>query len=219
MGNGPSLRNLLKDQLSILKSTPCMAVNFAANTPDFFEVKPRYYTIADPHFYKSASDANVNKLIENLKRVDWDLTLYVPHGAAIIRSLLAGSRVKIVFYNAIGIEGWNSITNYAFDHKLGMPRPRNVLIPSIMLGAWMGFSNIYLAGADHSWTRTLSVAPDNRVITNLPHFYTDNEHELQRIDAVYTNHHLHDLFLSYHIAFKAYHEIQAWAIARNIHIY
>ena len=219
MGNGPSLRNLLDEHIELLKSMPTMAVNFAANTPSFFEIKPQFYTLADPHFYEATTDANVARLLENLRRVDWDMTLFVPRGASKIKSLLAGSNISIVFYNAVGIEGYSWLTDFTFNHRLGMPRPRNVLIPSIMIGSWMGFNNIYLAGADHSWTKTLSVAPDNRVITNLPHFYNDDRQELKRIEAVYTNHHLHDLFLSYHIAFKAYHEIQAWAVKRGINIY
>ena len=37
------------------------------------------------------------------------------------------------------------------------------LIPSIMLGIWLGYREIYLLGADHTWTKTLSVDDDNRV--------------------------------------------------------
>ncbi len=220
MGNGPSLRKVLDEQLDMLRDTPCMAVNFAANTPDFFKVKPVFYTIADPHFYRSTDDENVTGLLSNLSRVNWPMYLFVPREAlGKIRSLISNDSIVVVGYNAIGVEGWNPLIHKLFDTRLAMPRPRNVLIPSIMIGAWLGFRNIYLAGADHSWTQGLGVAPDNRVITNLPHYYQDNAHEQSRVKAVYTNHRLHDLFLSYYIAFKAYHEIQAWAVKRNIHIY
>lgn len=220
MGNGPSLRKVLDDHLDVLRDTACMAVNFAANTPDFFKVKPALYTIADPHFYQSTADENVTRLLSNLSRVDWPMYLFVPREAADnLRLLISNDSITVVGYNAVGVEGWSPLVHKFFDLRLAMPRPRNVMIPSIMIGAWLGFSNIYLAGADHSWTQGLGVAPDNRVITNLPHYYQDNAHEQSRVKAVYTHHHLHDLFLSYYIAFKAYHEIQAWAAKRNIHIY
>lgn len=220
MGNGPSLRPVLDSEIDTLSHTSCMAVNFAANTPDFFKVKPALYTLADPHFFRSVDDSNVKNLLANLGQVDWKMFLFVPRqSSAAMKQLVANGSITVVGYNAVGVEGCQPLVNLLFDHKLAMPRPRNVLIPSIMIGAWLGFRNIYLAGADHSWTRGLGVADDNRVITNLPHFYQDNAHEQERVRAVYTNVHLHELFLSYHIAFKAYHEIQAWAPGHGTHIF
>lgn len=219
MGNGPSLRQVVDNDMPALMESDCMAVNFAANTPEFFEVKPRYYTIADPHFYNATDDANVSRMLSALKRVDWPMILFVPGEAGRIERMIGDGCVKVVRYNAVGVEGWRWLSHFAFDRKLGMPRPRNVLIPSIMLGVWLGYHDIYLVGADHSWTMNLSVDENNRVITNLPHYYADNSHELERIKAVYAGVPLHSLFLSYHVAFKAYHEIAGWARSRGIHIY
>ncbi len=219
MGNGPSLRQVVDHDMPVLMSSDCMAVNFAANTPEFFEVKPRYYTIADPHFYNATDDTNVSRMLSALKRVDWPMTLFVPGEAGRMERMIGGGSVRVVRYNAVGVEGWWWLSRFAFNRKLGMPRPRNVLIPSIMLGVWLGYHEIYLVGADHSWTMNLSVDDNNRVITNLPHYYADNSHELERIKAVYAGVPLHSLFLSYHVAFKAYHEIAGWARSKGIHIY
>lgn len=220
LGNGPSLRDLLDNHLDELQHTPCMAVNFAANTPDFFEVRPGLYTIADPHFYRAVDDENVKRLISNFERVDWPMYMFVPREAVKkMRRLVTNDSIIILPYNAVGVEIWKPIAHMLFDSCLAMPRPRNVLIPSIMIGAWLGFRNIYLAGADHSWTQSLAVAPDNRVITNLPHYYQDNDCEQSRVKAVYSDSRLHDLFLSYYVAFKSYHEIQSWAMCRNISIF
>ncbi len=219
MGNGPSLRDVYEHNLDILTSHDTMAVNFAANTPEFFVIKPRYYTIADPHFYRALDDANVKTLLENLGRVDWPMTLFIPSGAGNLSGLINNGNVAIARYNAVGVEGWNWLTRLAFDSRRGMPRPRNVLIPSIMIGVWLGYKEIDIVGADHSWTQSLSVDGENRVITNLPHFYADNEHEQSRVKAVYANVPLHSLFHSYYVAFKAYHEIAPWAKERGVAIY
>ncbi len=219
MGNGPSLNDIFRNDMSILKSVDSMAVNFAANSPEFFELKPRYYTIADPHFYKLTDDSNVKLLLQNLSIVDWDLTLFVPSKGRSLARFISSKCVKVVTFNAVGVEGWNWFTSLAFDLRLGMPRPRNVLIPSIMIGAWMGYKKIYLVGADHSWTSSLSVDDNNKVVTNLPHFYADSAEELNRIKKVYAEVPLHSLFHSYYVAFKAYHEIQRWARSRSIYIY
>lgn len=57
MGNGPSLNDTIASHLPLLKSTPAMSVNFAALAPVFFEIRPRYYVLADPLFLASATMA------------------------------------------------------------------------------------------------------------------------------------------------------------------
>ena len=66
-----------------------------------------------------------------------------------------------------------------------MPRPRNVLIPSIMLAINSGYRRVYVAGADHSWLKTLSVDDENRVVSIQPHFYKEKESEEERIRVDY----------------------------------
>ena len=75
----------------------------------------------------------------------------------------------------------------------GMPRPRNVLIPSIMTGISLGFKRIFITGADHGWTKTLSVNDRNEVISVQPHFYTEDSHEQQRIRIDYLKYPLHQM--------------------------
>ena len=71
MANGPSLADTIRDHADILRSTPTMAVNFAAIAPEFVELKPSYYVLADPHFFSDgAGDANLQKLRHNLGLVD-----------------------------------------------------------------------------------------------------------------------------------------------------
>lgn len=79
MGNGPSLRGVLSGDRRELQGKELMAVNFAANAPEFVGLKPRYYILADPHFFRLPSkDPNVTRLWENLGNVDWAMTLFVP---------------------------------------------------------------------------------------------------------------------------------------------
>ena len=100
-----------------------------------------------------------------------------------------------------------------------MPRPRNVLIPSIMLGIALGFSTIYVAGADHSWTRTLSVDDDNRVVSIQPHFYKEDEREEKRVRKDYMNYPLHMILQSFYVAFRSYFTIARYARHRSVKIF
>ena len=40
LGNGPSLRRNIDEDMDTLTSTDCMAVNFAANAPEFVRIDP-----------------------------------------------------------------------------------------------------------------------------------------------------------------------------------
>lgn len=88
-----------------------------------------------------------------------------------------------------------------------------------MVAIKLGYNNIYITGADHSWTRTLSVDDNNRVVSVQPHFYKDNSQEKERVTAVYNNIKLHDIINSFYIAFRAYHYIREYASSHNINIY
>ena len=64
-----------------------------------------------------------------------------------------------------------------------MPRPRNVLVPSLMTAIREGYSRIVLTGRMPSWSKSLWVTDNNRVVTVQPHFYEDNEKERDRVEA------------------------------------
>ena len=211
MGNGPALRGLIDSGALDSADADLLAVNFAANAEEFYRLKPQYYVIADPHFFMSAQDPNVARLTDSLnRRVDWNMTLYVP--AQVSGQVRIDNRsVTVMPYNCVGIEGAWWLCRRAFAARRGMPRPRNVLIPSLMLGLWMGYRTIVVAGADHSWMRTLEVNGRNEVVSVQPHFYKEDEHEKERVTAVYRGVRLHEVISSFYVAFKAYHEIERWA--------
>lgn len=211
MGNGPSLADTIRDYSATLAALPLLAVNFAANTPEFRKLRPRYYVLADPHFFQSTVNENVTRLIYNIKSVDWAMTLFLPFEARKSGAEMGSENVKVEYYNAVGIEGFDWLENAAYKSGRGMPRPRNVLIPSIMVAMKMGFKTIYLAGADHSWTKTLSVNDRNEVVSIQPHFYKDDEKEVRRIRTDYLRYPLHQILYSFYVAFKSYFTIQRYA--------
>lgn len=221
MGNGPALRDAIDNHRPWLENHDLLAVNFAANTPEFFQLRPELYVLADPHFFEGvASDANVGRLWENFTKVDWEMTLWLPAKrrrlSAQIPTLPGCIRLK--FFNLTPGDGSSSMLHRIYDLGLAMPRPRNVLIPSIMVAIREGYSTIMLAGADHSWTRTLSVDDDNHVVSIQPHFYKDSGKELKRVATEYAGLHLHDVLGSMTIAFRSYFDIAAYARRRGIRI-
>lgn len=219
MGNGPSLKDLIDKPLEFFNPYDLFSVNFFANSPAFQRLKPRYYLLCDPHFFLAETDPNVCRLWEVLRGVDWGVKLFVPTNRVKLARAKSGDKVEVCGFNPVGIEGPGGFVRKMFDLRAGMPRPRNVLIPSIMVGIWLGYQRIYIAGADHSWMKTLRVSEDNEVISVQPHFYDDNAQEKERVASVYKDVKLHEIVESFAIAFRSYYPIADYASRRGVEIY
>ncbi len=222
LGNGPSLNTTISESLDFIMSNHRLAVNFAANAPVFSTLQPTHYVLADPHFFKATDQPNVAKLWLALSQVDWAMNLFVPTNVSLpadVAGIITGNPCLRLFrYNLTPVEGANWLENWAFKHRLGMPRPRNVLIPSIMIALACGYRTIYIAGADHSWTRTLS-DDDNNVVSIQPHFYKEDDKEVQRVNTEYMQYPLHQILQSFYVAFRSYHVIARYASHLGVKIY
>ena len=221
LGNGPSLRKTIDLKSDWLLGHNLMAVNFAALTKDFLFLRPRYYILADGHFFNSVdSDPNVGLLWKNLNSVTWQMTLIIPSKfRQLVKPLLLNSSgITLRFFNLTPVEGLKPVAHKLFDFGLGMPRPRNVLIPAIMEAIRLGYKKIYICGADHSWTKTLDVDEENYVISIQPHFYEDNDEEHKRVRETYKGIKLHEVLESMTVAFRSYWEIKDYAKRRGVEI-
>ncbi|MCM1028572.1 MAG: hypothetical protein NC342_03595 [Pseudoflavonifractor sp.] len=220
LGNGPSLRATIDSAPEALCSGALLAVNFFALTDDFFVLRPAYYVLADPHFFEGNGGEAVERLCRALGRVDWGMTLYVPRVAVEAARRFTGgnSHVTVRAFNMTAVEGLDAAKDFAYDYRLGMPRPRNVMIPSLMIAIWLGFKRVYVAGADHSWMKTLEVNDRNEVVSVQPHFYAESEAEKARVTQVYKGVRLHEVVYSFYVAFRSYFEIERYARRRGVRI-
>lgn len=219
MGNGPSLRDAIEKDKEILISFPKMAVNLSALSPEFIDLKPEYYILADIAFFLKEKTGKVPALWEALCNVTWPMTLFLPTSARKmeeVKRLPASITVK--YYNLTPAEGWTWLIHPIYDFGLAMPRPRNVLIPSIMCAMREGFRQIVLIGADHNWSRTLWVTDRNRVVSVQPHFYKDDDEELKRAEEIFANVHIHEVYENYAIAFRSYFNVDAYAKKKGVQI-
>ncbi len=220
LANGPSLNTTIAKHGDKLRSMPTVAVNFMANAPQFRDLRPRYYVLADPHFFEGMQHENVVSLWENLSHVDWKMTLCVPvNRLKHAQKLLGNTQVELSTYNFVGIEGFAWLENVVYSRALAMPRPRNVLIPALMVAIMAGFKEIYITGADHSWMETIRVTDDNRVVSVQPHFYSDSKEEQLRSATEYKGYRLHDIVKSFYVAFNSYHQLRRFADWKGVKIY
>lgn len=223
MGNGPSLADSLASHSAFFKKHDTMAVNFAANTPEFFRLRPKHYVLADPHFF-SSEEKNVTELWSSLARVDWEMCLHLPareigKNPRVSSLLESNPNIRLRKFNMTPAEGYDFLCHNLFRRGLAMPRPRNVLIPAIMEGIREGYGEIFIFGAEHSWPHSLYVDDNNRVVTVQPHFYKENSRELDRIAEVYAGVRIHEVLGSMVVAFRSYHEIRRYADSLGVRIY
>lgn len=211
LANGPSLAATIAEHGERLRNSRTLAVNFAACAPEFTSLKPRYYLMADPHFFTRTEQPNVQRLYEVLRGVDWDMTVIVPRQYAAETRRLLAERLPVADFNFIGLEGPNWFERLVYGARLGMPRPRNVLIPALMCAMWMGYRTVKVAGADHSWLRTIWVNDRNEVVSVQPHFYKEDKKEEQRVRSEYTAYRLHQILYSFYVAFKSYDGVAMFA--------
>lgn len=219
MGNGPSLRQAIEHDSDVLMAFPRMAVNLSALAPDFTYLRPDYYILADIAFFLKNKTGKVPALWNALAQVDWPMTLFLPVRARKMPEVKKlPSNISVKFYNLTPAEGFKRIMRPIYDSGLAMPRPRNVLIPSIMCAMREGFKRIILIGADHNWSKTLWVTDRNRVVSVQPHFYKDDDEELRRAEEIFSNVHIHDVYENYAIAFRSYHNLKNYTDRRGIEI-
>ncbi len=219
MGNGPSLRDAIDNHKDVLEANDLLSVNFAPLTQDFFDLKPEIHLLADGLFFQTVKQGNVEEMWAALRRVDWKMTLYVPVKQKRSKDLIGlPENIEVKYFNLTPASGWKWLMRLLYGRGLAMPRPRNVLVPSLMTAIREGYSRILLTGADHSWSKTLWVTDNNRVVSVQPHFYRDNEKERDRVESLYKDIHLHQIYESFSIAFRSYFAVKEFADTRGVEI-
>ena len=126
LGNGPSLAGDLPRLIERreYETKDFLAVNYFAEDDRFEVVKPKYYVLSDPMFFRdSACRDRVRALYETLARkVAWPMNLYVqyynPEGFD-YRAALPNSNIRIVRFHTQMYRGFRSLEFRLFRHGLG----------------------------------------------------------------------------------------------------
>jgi hypothetical protein len=222
LGNGPSLSTTLSNHINWLKTQHLVAVNHFAYSDAFMELKPRSYVLQAPEFFMEKPPSEIHndareKLWDRLiKQTNWPMDVFVPIQAKSstyfnsLSSLHKHPFLTFRYYNPTPIEGFPSLTYRLYRHNLGMPRPHNVLLPAIFLMLNRGVKTLFIVGADHSWHETLQTTSIGARVDH-SHFY-DNKpeiHSMLKLDG--KPYFVHDMFRKWHLAFKGYHDLQAYS--------
>lgn len=215
LANGPSLNRTVQNSMSFVRQKTLLAVNFCVSSPMFEELRPELYLIADPLFW-IVPEKRVQLFQALAEKTTWPMTLFVPARARKNKQwqqMLAGnSNIQLCIYNTTPIEGFQPFCNWVFRKGWGVPRPHNVLIPSIAIGLRLPFRKIYLAGADHSWLPEITVTDENVVLMHQKHFYDQNKSQAATVKQENLNSaRLYTILYHMYVAFKSYFVLEAYA--------
>ena len=196
LGNGPSLKQALNNGEVILNDTDVFCVNLFAKCDDFWIIKPRFYFLVDPCFFEPMTERDtiiVDDLCKLLSKVDWNMYLCVSTNSNIngIISKINNQNIRSLSWNTATFEGFSNISYRIFSLNLGMPKCQTVVNFALMAAINMKYQNIYLYGADHSWTKDLRVDNNNNVCYGDRHVYNT---KLTEIKMKYSISHLLNLY-------------------------
>lgn len=232
LGNGPSLKYDLDVNLDFLKQQKTFAVNLFVKSSFYVVLKPKYYVLADPNFWirtglankSKAEEVTLSTLRDIRTNTNWELIILAPYDAKMyFTDFFSGNKfIKIVCFNStvIPVEGIDSITNFLFKKNFASPRIQNVLIGAVYTALNIGFKEINLLGADHSWTKELVVNDNNQVGCVDDHFYHEETPSFRlytRYDGV--DYKIHELLRDFAYMFEGYYILKKYADYQDAIIY
>lgn len=223
LGNGPSAKETLSQFLPQVKKMTCVCVNLFASHSDFEEIKPKYYVLIDPAFYDPNNLLAKNLLNNLISKVSWHLILIVPYhfrkNEYFREKVNSNPNISPHYFNYIIVDGIEPLNYTLYELGLGMPLCQNVLVASIFQCVRMGFNEIYLTGADHSWHENLRVSDeDNTLYLHDAHFYGERKRNLSDEfggNSKDKESQIAKQFISFYKVFKGHEKIANYALKKG----
>lgn len=178
LGNGPSLAEDLPRLIArgehVTKDV--MAVNYFALDERFETVRPAYYVLSDPMFFRdSACRDRVAELYRVLdEKVAWPMNLYVQYynpERFDYRAALPNANIRIVPFHTQVYRGFRSVEFRLFRRGLGSANFGTVVQVCEYVALLLGYKTLELYGVDHTLLEGLCVDEENRLCRADGHYY------------------------------------------------
>lgn len=219
LGNGPSLKTTLERDAEFLIGLELFAVNLFSITEQYTQLKPKNYLLLDWSFMNPDHWHGRTGLRGIVENTSWDLNLFVP--TKMLKSdyfrneLAQNTHIKPIPFNYTIVTGFTGLTHWLFRHGLGMPQCQNVLVATLFYALNMGFKEIYLFGADHSWHEMIKLDENNNMVVSDTHFYGQKDYDIAVRETSYMSQQLFSL----HKAFYGYEVLAKYARSLGVKVY
>ena len=195
LGNGPSLKRELPQLIAqrAWEEKDILAVNFFALSEEFALIKPKYYVISDPMFFRKAGyGERVQELYKDLaEKVSWPIKLYVqyynPEHFDYRSAIGHNPNIEIVPFHSIVFHGFRSVEFWCYRRGLGSGNFGTVIQNGEFIALQLGYRRIELYGVDHTLLDGLMVDEKNRVCRRKSHYYDSEQSPAEPIYYNATN--------------------------------
>jgi hypothetical protein len=230
LGNGPSLTTELPQLIASEYSNQAdvMAVNFFSLSDEFTIVKPKYYVISDPMFFRAAGRS---ERVENFykalaERVTWPMTLYVqyynPEHFDYAAAIGHNPMIRIVPFHSIVFHGFRNVEFWCYRRGLGSGNFGTVVQNGEFIGILLGYKQIELYGVDHTLLDGLCVDDENRLCRTQSHYYDTTPQAPKPIYYNATNpprpYTMHEYLAETAELFRGHEVLRDWAAAEGVRI-
>lgn len=228
LATGPSLKPSIQKHLELFKQTPLICVNSFAMSTEFEELKPQYYVILDPFFWERENETTISTFKNLVEKTKWKLHLLIPQYArnqSVFSKLhKKNPNIELIPFNYTVFKGFPSVAHWFYKKNLAMPQSLNVTITALFLGINLGYKEVYLVGADHTWHENLHMNGENILHTKVTHFY-ENDNEVKLVpffkggDPEKGTQKAYEFFDIWSRTFYAYIMVNNYALYHNCKIY
>ncbi len=182
LGNGPALAEELPHLLEEMRGgdRDFLAVNFFAEDERFTELRPAYYVLSDPMFFRDTTERQrVEALYRAMnERVAWPMNLYVQYynpERFDYRAALPNPNIRIVPFHTLTYRGFRRLEFWLYRHGLGSANFGTVVQVGEYIALLLGYKRIELYGVDHTLLEGLCVDDVNRLCRADRHYYDGGE--------------------------------------------
>lgn len=228
LANGPSLDSSINDiiQNRIYEDTSnaFAMMNFSANDERFYTIKPKFYFLQDPMFYKKGhNEKKVHELYKVMnEKITWPIIIYTTlnHRDELKAfSHFTNENISIKALNNLPYKGFSSWNHILYSHNWAMIPIKTVVHTIIFWGINSQFKEIRLYGVDHNFFDRIIVGKDNKLYCKKDHYY-DKEDEIKPVMNNVTNsqYRLYDYLIQHVIIFKIHDMLAEYARYRGFKI-
>lgn len=217
LANGPSLKTAMDGNEVLLKNVDVFCVNSFCESEYFWTIKPKFYFLVDGQFFNPTLErckVQVENIQKAFAKVDWDMVLYISTSSnkGGVLAGLTNPKIKVIRLNTTTIEGFKWFRHFLYKIRMGMPRCQTVVNMALSTSIIMGYNEVFLYGADHSWTKDLRVDDDNICCYGDRHVYNTGLVVIKKDKTI------GELLLNFSRMFDSHWVINEYAKSMNVRI-
>lgn len=214
IGNAPSLNT---QDLSVLKDEIVLTVNQISRNKQFKSLNTNYHFWADPGFFKETSKEGDKELLEVMMSVNTEGNRPICFFPLEVKEFVTDKKLDQVLNVRYFVPGHILFDQYKKIDFSGMiPGMNTVVQYAIMLGIYMGCTEIYLLGCD--CTGILSYIETKTDSGNFEYAYDISQAEAERMKAMLGGVSCEQTFYGWAKIFEGYRLLGGYCKKRGIQL-